>query len=207
MKYKHYIDASKGLTAPAVLAIMAWFGGWQDARAWIYLALHGSYGVMWVWKSKVFPDRQWERPVPAWYGIGTILILGVFWLSPWLIVTHRTATPPVWWNAMCVALFVFGVFLHFAADMQKHVSLALRPGVLFTDGLWSRVRNPNYLGELLIYGGFSLVAYHWLPLAWLGLIMCGVWLPNMIRKDKSLSRYPAFAEWRARSKVFIPFLF
>ena len=27
-----------------------------------------------------------------------------------------------------------GVFLHFAADMQKHTSLALRPGQLITTG-------------------------------------------------------------------------
>jgi steroid 5-alpha reductase family enzyme len=41
---------------------------------------------------------------------------------------------------MCAA----GIFLHFAADMQKHISLALRPGQLVTEGLWSRTRNPNY---------------------------------------------------------------
>ena len=42
-----------------------------------------------------------------------------------------------------VALGVFGVFLHFAADMQKHTSLRLRPGVLLTvacDGVLERYR-------------------------------------------------------------------
>ena len=38
-----------------------------------------------------------------------------------------------------------------ASDMQKHMTLAHRKGTLLTDGLWGLVRNPNYLGELLIY--------------------------------------------------------
>jgi hypothetical protein len=32
-------------------------------------------------------------------------------------------------------------------------------------------------------------------------------LPNMRRKDRSLARYPTFAAYRARTKLFIPGLF
>lgn len=206
MKHKYFIDTSKGLTALVVIALMVAHHALDDVRAWIYLALHGSYGLMWVVKGRLFPDRQWERPVAFWWGAATFLGLGIFWVSPWLIVTHRTAVPPAWWLGLCVTLYVLGVFLHFSSDMQKHVQLTLRPGVLLTDGLWARVRNPNYLGELLIYAGFSLVAYHWLPMAWLACIIAGIWVPNMLRKDRSLARYPEFAAWKARSKLIIPFV-
>ena len=87
--------------------------------------------------------------------------------------------------------------------MQKHMQLSLAPA-LFTDGLWSRVRNPNYLGELLIYAGFSALALHWIPFAALALFVVVVWVPNMLRKDRSLSRYPEFAAWKERSWLFIP---
>ena len=87
--------------------------------------------------------------------------------------------------------------------MQKHMKLSLAPG-LITDGLWSRVRNPNYLGELLIYAGFSALAMHWAPFVVLALFVAVIWIPNMLRKDKSLSRYPKFAEWKKRSWLFIP---
>jgi protein-S-isoprenylcysteine O-methyltransferase Ste14 len=90
--------------------------------------------------------------------------------------------------------------------MQKHTALKLHPG-LITDGLWSRTRNPNYFGELLIYLGFGLLAMHWLPLLVLGLIVAAYWIPNMRKKDRSLSRYPGFAAYRERTKLFIPFLF
>ena len=91
--------------------------------------------------------------------------------------------------------------------MQKHVSLALRPGTLFTGGLWARVRNPNYLGELLIYLSFAALAQHWAPFVILALIFAVEWAPNMIRKDRSLARYAGFTEWRARSGILLPRLF
>jgi hypothetical protein len=33
------------------------------------------------------------------------------------------------------------------------------------------------------------------------------WLPNMRRKDASLARYPAFAEYKRRSKMLVPWVF
>jgi protein-S-isoprenylcysteine O-methyltransferase Ste14 len=98
------------------------------------------------------------------------------------------------------------VFLHFVSDMQKHLSLELRPGTLITEGLWGIVRNPNYLGELLIYLGFGLLALHWAPLLVIVLFVAAVWVPNMKRKDRSLSRYPEFAAYEARTKLWIPYV-
>jgi steroid 5-alpha reductase family enzyme len=88
--------------------------------------------------------------------------------------------------------------------MQKFMHLRLAPGTLLTDGLWARTRNPNYLGEFLIYLSFCLLSRHWAPMLVLGLALLGIWLPNMIKKDRSLARYPEFAEWKARSAMFIP---
>jgi hypothetical protein len=34
-----------------------------------------------------------------------------------------------------------------------------------------------------------------------------LWLPNMYKKDKSLSRYPGLPAYKRKSKLFIPFLF
>jgi steroid 5-alpha reductase family enzyme len=185
---------------------MALYGAWDDVVLWLYLALHGTYGVLWILKSHFFGDRQWEQPV----SIGTGLVawggLSLYWIAPWLIASGRTEVPGAWWLGLCVALYAFGVFLHFASDMQKHTSLQLRPGVLLTEGLWSRVRNPNYLGELCIYLGFSLLAFHWAPLVALAIFVFGVWVPNMRRKDASLSRYPEFAAYEARSWRFLPFV-
>jgi protein-S-isoprenylcysteine O-methyltransferase Ste14 len=87
--------------------------------------------------------------------------------------------------------------------MQKHIYLKLRPGSLITEEFFKRRRNPNYLGELLIYAGFGMLAMHWIPLAILAVWVLAYWLPSMIQKDRSLSRYEDFSEYRKRSRLFI----
>jgi protein-S-isoprenylcysteine O-methyltransferase Ste14 len=206
IKHKYYIDSHKGLTGPFVLGLIAWYHAWDNVVAWIYLALHGTYGVLWILKSRYFGDKNWERPVSFSLGAGTWLALSLYWISPWLIVSGRANAIPPWMIGACIALYSFGVFLHFASDMQKHMAMTLRRGTLITDGLWSLSRNPNYLGELCIYLGFSLLPMHWAPLCGLGLIVAGVWVPNMRRKDKSLSRYPEFAHYKSNTKLIIPYL-
>ena len=85
--------------------------------------------------------------------------------------------------------------------------MAARPGQLIASGLFARCRNTNYLGEMLIYSAFALLARH--PAPWA--VNLGMWtfvfLPNMLRKDKSLARYPGFAEYKKRSGLLLPKLF
>jgi len=43
-------------------------------------------------------------------------------------------------------------------------------------------------------------------LAVLATFIAIIWLPNMRRKDTSLSRYPGYAEYKKRSSLLIPFI-
>ena len=87
------------------------------------------------------------------------------------------------------------------------IYLKINPGHLITDHMFARSRNTNYLGELCIYLGFTLLAKDYLPLIGLSTIIIFVWIPNMIKKDKSLSRYSEFSDYKKKSKSFFPFLF
>lgn len=205
MKLKYFIDSHKGMTAFYILGLMAFFGTWDNVTAWIYLALHGTYGFLWVCKSRIFPDKSWERTVSVGTGLLTWLALSLYWIAPFLITSRNSEAPP-WLLGICVSIYSFGVFLHFTSDMQKYMQLKLQPQLVH-DGLWKRIRNPNYLGELLIYLGFSSLAMHWLPLASLAVFIFVLWVPNMKRKDKSLSRYPGFEGYKKDSWCFIPFLY
>lgn len=206
MKQKHFIDIHKGITGLVILGLIILYREWENSTAWLYLALHGTYGLLWVLKSKFFPDRQWEQPARWGYGLTIWSGLSLYWVAPWLLVS-RQVNAPGWFQALCVSLYSMGVFLHFSSDMQKHTALKLQPDALVTDGLLSGVRNMNYFGELLIYAGFGLLALHWLPVVILMLWIGVIWLPNMRKKDRSMERYPGFHAYKDRTKLFIPFLF
>ena len=119
MKQKHFIDIHKGATAPFVLLLMYLLNQWDNTTAWIYLALHGSYGLMWILKSKIFPDNSWEQPCSIWYGFYIWLGLSLYWISPWIILTGYfnsgipLATSPQYLG-MCIFMFSIGVFFHFS---------------------------------------------------------------------------------------------
>ena len=203
LRERHIIDTFKLATAPLVLGAILALGATDRVTPWIYLGLHGTYGVLWYLKSRVFGDKSWERPLTALRAALLVTGLSGYWAAPALILWTGVEAPP-WLLGACVSLGVFGVFLHFAADMQKHTSLSLRPGVLLTEGLWARTRNPNYLGELCIYLAFAALSMHPLPFVLFGAVIAVEWVPNMRRKDKSLSRYPDFAAYKARSGLLFP---
>ena len=207
MPRRFYIDTHKGVTFLVVLSMIATFNQWQNPTAWIYLALHGTYGFLWLIKSRIFPDRKWEQPVGLLRGVGYYWGgLTLYWISPYLLTSRGVHAPP-WLLGAATSVCALGVFLHYTSDMQKYIQLKYNPGHLIRDGMLRRTRSINYFGELLIYGSFALLAMHWLPFAILGLAVAVEWLPNMRRKDASLARYPEFTEYKKNTRRFIPFLY
>lgn len=96
MKQKHFIDSHKGATFVAVLILMAVYNQWQNPAAWVYLGLHGTYGLLWVLKSRIFPDRQWQQPTSLAYGLVIWGGLTLYWIAPWPVIpnSRRTKSKP-----------------------------------------------------------------------------------------------------------------
>jgi protein-S-isoprenylcysteine O-methyltransferase Ste14 len=204
MKLKHPINLHKGLTSIVVLGLMVAYHNFS-ITPWVYLALHGTYGLLWLIKDAVYPDRQWEEEISIGLGIGTFLLLGAYWLPPFLLISSST-TPPAPLIALAIATNIFGVMLHFVSDAQKHFTLKYRSG-LITEGFFESCRNTNYLGEILIYLGFAMLVQNWLAFLPLSAFIAGIFVPNMLKKDRSLARYPQFAEYQTNSGLLIPKLF
>jgi steroid 5-alpha reductase family enzyme len=201
MKIKHAINLHKALTFLVILGLMVAYQNFTTG-VWVYLALHGTYGVMWLFKDRIYPDRQWEQDIPLGMGIFTFIFLGLYWVAPFILVSSGVEpSPPL--IAAAISINLFGVFLHYSSDAQKYYTLKYRPG-LITEGFFARCRNTNYLGEVLIYLAFALLVQHWLPFAILGVFFGLAFLPNMLKKDKSLSRYPEFEQYKANSGLLLP---
>ena len=138
-------------------------------------------------------------------GLIGFTIVSLYWVAPFLLIS-RQVEPPLPLVAAAIALNILGVFLHYASDAQKYYTLKYKSG-LITEGLFARCRNTNYLGEIFIYLSFAMLSMHWLPFVILGGFGAGLFLPNMLKKEKSLSRYPEFDVYKANSGLLFPKLF
>jgi len=190
------------------LGLLMWWYGNDSTAAWVYLALQGSYGLAWFIKDMAFPDPAWQRRITIGGGLAAFAgVLGWYWVFGWLLIA-RVSTPDYplpdgAWFALCISLCILGVAIMLAADAQKYYTLRLRPG-LITDGMHRFVRHPNYLGEMMIYGSFALMVWHWLPWLVLAWVWLGLFAVNMVMKEASLSRHPGWDEYRRRTGWLLP---
>ena len=202
LKFAWVINAQKGGTLLYVLALMAMFDVWSTT-AWTYAALHGSYGLVWLLKDRVFPDPNWEVRVTFGGALTSwALVLGPYWIAPTLLVVQRHEASAATLGAATL-LYVVGVVVMVGADAQKYFVLKAKKG-LITDGFFSRVRHPNYTGEMMLYASFAVVAGHWAPWLVLAFVWSLVFVPNILRKEASMARHPGWAAYKARSGLLLP---
>lgn len=200
------INLQKAGTVVFIPLLMWWFDHWSTA-AWIYLALHGSYGICWLLKHLAFRDPNWEKPVTIGGAVMVwAVVLGPYWVAPFLLISGVVSEPPVWRMAVAVFVYAIGVVMMMVSDAQKFFTLRARRG-LITDGMFKHVRHPNYLGEMLLYGAFALLVGHWLPWAILAWVWIGLFHTNMRMKEASMSRYPEWPAYYARTGMLLPRLF
>ena len=51
LKQKYFIDSHKGITPVFIIFLIYFYDCFDNINAMIYLALHGSYGILWVAKK------------------------------------------------------------------------------------------------------------------------------------------------------------
>ena len=190
------------------LGFLLWYYGNTTPKAWVYAALQGSYGIVWIIKDLAFPDPGWQRRVTIAGGINAFVgVLGWYWVFGWLLLSGTAAPdyplPDVVWLCLCTSLCIVGCAIMIAADAQKFFTLRERRG-LIVDGMFRYIRHPNYLGEMLIYASFALLVWHWLPFVVLAWVWCGLFAVNMVLKEASMSRYPEWQAYRSRSWWLLP---
>ena len=201
MKLNQIINLHKGLTLFVVFGLMLFYDNFSIS-AWIYLALHGTYGILWLLKEKIFPDPYFKEEINLMTSIIGFIFLGSYWIAPFILISSKIIVPyPI--VAACISFNIIGVFLHFSSDAQKYFTLKIKKE-LITDGFFKRIRNTNYLGEILIYLSFAMLSMNIIPFIILGLFFIIVFFPRMQKKEKSLSKYDSFKQYKKTSGLIFP---
>ena len=201
MKLNQIINLHKGLTAFVVIGLMIFFDNFTIAP-YVYLALHGTYGLLWLLKEKIFPDPYFKEKINFLTSVTGFIFLGSYWVAPYILISSPKSVPD-FLIAASISINIIGVFLHFASDTQKYFSLKFKKD-LIKEGFFKNVRNTNYLGEILIYLSFAILSMSFIPFAILAIFFFVVFLPRMIKKDYSLKKYASFDDYKKKTGLILP---
>lgn len=172
----------------------------EDRR---YQALRRRFGARFPWVS-----------APLLFLPRTLLMLAM--CMPLLVAQSIPGRTPLYWlDYLGLAVFSLGVLVELVADGQL-LSFRMNPGgygqVLET-GLWRYSRHPNYFGAFLSQLGIFLVALAAGPsVGWtvaapllFGLVLVRVTGVPVCERGID-QRRPRYAEYRARTSAFFPWL-
>ncbi len=202
LKLAWAVNFHKFITLFLILGMMSFYNNYSIG-AWVYLALHGIYGYCWLIKDFGFRDHRLESKL----SLGGVVnlywaLIALYWLIPWLFIS-RHIVPSGFDLFFAVSLHTLGVVLMIAADCQRHFSLKYRKA-LITSGVFKYTRNPNYLGEIMLYSAYAYLANHWIAWLVVAYAVITTFLPNMYAKDYSISRHEGWDEYSKQSSFLIP---
>lgn len=201
------INVAKVITILLLLALAGIYGI-QDLRQVIYLCLHISYCLWWLLEQWLFPLRR-QQIFTGPMGIAafgfTLLFVGVFYALPGYFAF--TNPRPISYLAIALALplYIFGSLINTGADVQKMTAKSLGAG-LVKDEIWRSIRHVNYLGDLMRYTSFSIVAGSIWAFLLPGAIVL-LYLQRIGQKEQNMAaKYPEFEAYKANSRRLIPWI-
>ena len=202
IKFNWIINAQKTGTIFLMFLLMVLYNNYSTG-AWLYLSLHGTYGLLWFLKDMVFPDKSFQAyltPIPA-------LLVASFLLSYWLMGFEVMCglgdqNPSGKKIFGCFFLFSFGNILMMCSDLQKFIILEYKKG-LIDDYFLKNNRNTNYFGEILVYLTFAIACgrkegYIMLITEWI--LFFGT---RMYMKDLRLARKHGFEKYKKNSYLIL----
>ena len=208
LPFAYIINFNKGTMFIYLYALMVYFDNFSTG-AWIYLALHSSYGFFWVFKDTVFPDPGFMQKISFSSFIFSCLFgfIPYYFLGYWMM-SKTGADREVSNERMFVATVVFiqGLVFMILTDAQKYLVLRERKG-LITHCMNGWSRNMNYVGEMMLYGSFWIMIWRWevaIIYAWMWGV---VFVLKMLMKEYSLSMKQGWDEYKARTWWLLPKLY
>jgi steroid 5-alpha reductase family enzyme len=171
-KTEHYFDLTGSATYITVTAIALLLSDDLDARALIV----GAMVVVWALRLGSFLFRRVRRAgrdgrfdrikadplrfFMTWTLQGLWVLLT---LAAALAIVTGTERQSIGWVAIVgIIVWAAGFAIEVTADRQKS-AFKRDPGNkerFITSGLWAWSRHPNYFGEIVLWTGIAIIAYH-----------------------------------------------
>lgn len=201
------VNINKGTMMIYIFILMCYFENFS-LGAWVYLGLHGNYGLMWYLKDRTFPDAGFCRHATTVSALVPfpLLLIPYYFIAYWMISGTHNRDPSPERIFVAIQMYCTGVVFMVLTDAQKYLVLRERKG-LITHCMTGWSRNMNYLGEMLLYGSFGVLCQcteAWLIYAY---VWGGIFVLRMSLKDYSLSMKPDWPEYKAKTWFYLPKLY
>ena len=202
IKFNWIINAQKTGTIFVMLLLMKYYNNFSTGT-WLYLSLHGTYGLLWFLKDMVYPDKSFQNYLAIIPAILVSLFLLSYWLMGFEIMCGLGDQNPSGKKIFgCFFLFSFGNILMMCSDLQKFIVLKYKKG-LIDDFFMKNNRNTNYFGEILVYLTFAIACgrkegYIMLIIEWISFFGSRIYM-----KDLRLAKKHGFEKYKKNSYIIL----
>ena len=205
----HYVvNFTKGTMMIYLFALMCYYDNFS-LGAWMYLALHGNYGIIWFLKDRTFPDAGFNREATTMSAIFPlpVVLIPYYFIGYWMMSGGEAQKNPSYERIfVAIQLYCLGVVFMVLTDAQKYLVLKERRG-LITHCMTGWSRNMNYVGEMMLYASFGVLCQRtevWYIFAY---VWTCIFSLRMMVKEYSLSKKVEWPEYKAKTWFFLPKLY
>ena len=169
---ERFYDLTGGLTYLAVVAFSLWAGSQSEdpsTREWLISALVAIWAIrlssfLFLRIHEAGKDGRFDqlKTSPVRFLVPwTLQALWVFLTLNVVVVINSQSgpAPPLGiWDGIGLMVWIMGFGIEVVADSQKTAFNAKQEneGRWIDEGLWSRSRHPNYLGEIMLWTGIAI---------------------------------------------------
>ena len=197
------------LAAALIAGLCAVYG----ARLWrfVHVRYRGtSYGWIKARGDKAAATLPLVLRLYLWIAVSWLMTFVA--MTAWRVSDTGVLTP---WIVAGALIMLAGLLLETVADQQKQAGKARNPKGFVSDGLYRRIRHPNYVGEMIFQVGLMLAcigtASNWLEytacLVGPTYIVILMYYAGLGADEQQQQRYgadPAYGQYRQRSGAFLP---
>jgi steroid 5-alpha reductase family enzyme len=230
---EHFYDLTGGITYLSTMGYMAFrhqaiFGTW-DLRSLVLTALIGLWAIrlssfLFTRVKRVGKDGRFDSLKKSFTQFLLTWMLQGLWVFmctyPALIALASPSKEENIFLIIGAIVWLVGWLYEVIADRQKTAfnKDLKNAGQFINVGVWKQSRHPNYVGELMLWTGITIIAvpvYH--GSQWLALItpIFVYWLLNKVsgvnlleeRADKKWGESPAYQAYKKETPIFFPKLF